>query len=77
MTVQELIDELQQLPPDLKVVMSQDPEGNGFSSFSGDLTAGYAEDPDDWDLEWTAEGDWEENGHDEPYPGDNIVVLWP
>ena len=31
--VKELIEELQQYPPDLKVVMSSDPEGNSFHLF--------------------------------------------
>lgn len=33
MTVSELIEELERMPQDLQVVMSQDEEGNGFSPF--------------------------------------------
>lgn len=82
MKVKELIEELQKLPQDLKVLMSQDPEGNGYSAFSGGFSLGYSEAPDEYRPEWTSEEDWgwQYDGEDvevPPYPGNNVVVMWP
>ncbi len=77
MQVKDLIRQLQQLDPDLTILMASDPEGNSYSKFSGDMSVAHAGDPNEYNIEWSSEEDWAENDHEPPYPGDNVVVLWP
>ena len=78
MTVKELLDHLAQLPPDLEVLVASDAEGNRFhplDSRSMETFLGCPGRGSTYDI--TTEEDWYYDGHDEPYPGDNCVVLWP
>jgi hypothetical protein len=76
-TVRELIEELSALQPDDLVVLAKDPEGNGYSPFSGadpcvyvpeSTWSGYL-----WDDEEPEPG-WES---EKPAEAVNAVVLWP
>lgn len=73
MQVKELIEQLLQLDPDLKVLVSQDPEGNSCHACS-DFSVGHGEQDGYW-YEFYHEEYFEDSS--EPYPGDNCVVLWP
>ena len=83
MKVKELIEELQKLPQELDVVLARDAEGNGFHYFSGDVTIAHgAKRECGWGLEIATEGDWNDFCEERamegtPYPGANVVVLWP
>ena len=43
-TVKTFIDRLSELPPNMKVYMSVDPEGNSYSTFNSDWLYGITED---------------------------------
>jgi len=82
MTVKELIEQLKEVDQDRIVVMSRDPEGNGFSPLSGVETCAYSEDngygetglePDDLNDELREQGYTEEDISD----GQPAVCLWP
>lgn len=77
MTVKELVDALAQLPPDLEVLIASDPEGNHFHAYNGKSMETFLGSKTGHGYEITSEDDWYYDGHDEPYPGDNVVVLWP
>jgi hypothetical protein len=68
MTVTELIGALQGLPGDMVVVMSIDPEGNGFQELY-EVATGMV-----WDGEDCEDPDEFEKGEDIPPP---CVCLWP
>lgn len=70
MTVRELIEELRSANQDALVVMSQDPEGNGFSPLDGlgEALYGNNEITDDWDVSTRKDLD---------YMLTDAVVLWP
>lgn len=38
MNVKQLIEELNKFDPELEIIISSDPEGNSYTSFSGPLT---------------------------------------
>lgn len=77
MTVKELIEELQKLPQDVVVLLSSDEEGNSFNPFSGDFTLGRKGDGESaWKPGFITKDDWEYE-NEEPYPGDDSVVMWP
>lgn len=71
MLVRELIEQLQQLPPDLLVILQRDPEGNGYSPASGVEEALY--DPHDRGWQVYSEQDAAEECPD-AVP---CAVLWP
>ena len=89
MTVKELIEELGKFPEDMKVILSKDPEGNGFS-----------ESADCWDYYYDGEDIISEEDiidqYDDTYYGEvipeekieeileqakkdyeKVVVIWP
>ena len=91
MTVKELIDKLVDFPLDAEVLVSRDAEGNGFSLLS-DFGMYYGEkgratrhgssyrivDEDDWEDFLLSDKDVEEDElPNHPFPGDNVLVLWP
>lgn len=63
MTVKELREKLDLYNDDAVIMMSIDPEGNGFNEFSGDITIGK------WDGEYAGEVNCEE--------GIDYIILWP
>lgn len=73
MTVEELIEQLEELPPDLDVLLANE-EGNSFHFASPDLTVCFADKTGSACNVYTEEY---YEGSDEDYPGDNAVVLWP
>lgn len=84
MRVQTLIDLLQTVDPDLHVVISTDPEGNGFYALSQIDDLRYVESPvDRWYHEDTYEAseitEYNDDVADEPYiyPGyEKVLILW-
>lgn len=75
MTVQELIEELQGMPLDAPVILSRDPEGNGFAELQDAVLGGW----DGFEVgllnltdELHAQGYTEEDVR-----GGSAVVLWP
>lgn len=70
-TVKNLIEELQKLPQNLKVIVSSDPEGNSFNNLQGvDLTHYDGEFIlDKEDLQEYIDDDFDEI--------EEVVVLWP
>lgn len=69
-TVKELIEKLENFEPDMKIVMSEVPEGNRFYPGSITVDENYWWDPDEQEL--LTVDDFEE----EPY-GEPVIVLWP
>lgn len=73
MNIKEFIDLMQTLQSeygdDVTVIISKDPEGNGFSTFSS-WSSGYF---DGTDVLWPEEDDED----DEILPKDNAIILWP
>lgn len=71
MKVKELIEALNEVPQELEVVMSKDPEGNGFRKFSGDFSFCNFKDEDNIFHE--------EDILDHSIPSEemNAVILWP
>lgn len=82
MKVRTLIDLLQTVDPDLYVMVSSDPEGNGFYSLSQIDDLRYVESPvDRWYQEDTYEAQeiTEYDEDDESYilPGyEKVLILW-
>lgn len=82
MNVADLIAELQKLPQDAKVILSRDPEGNGYHWLEG-VETGTVEpsDIDNWHVEQyysDAHSDDDcclEPGERADYP--KIICLWP
>jgi hypothetical protein len=72
MKVSELIAELSKLPQDVEVILSRDPEGNGFYTVE-DVEASYY-DPDDYDLSPIHPNDLEEYNQAGLAVG---VFIWP
>jgi len=68
MTVQQLIKQLQKLPPRSLVVMSKDSEGNSFSPLSALGTCKYIAE-NDWSGDIVADEDEED--------GKSAICLWP
>lgn len=80
MKVKELIELLNSMPQDHDVVLSKDEEGNGFSICDGHSTGVFDPNGTDWDSfdsreNWTQE--FQGGDREDPYPGDNCIVLWP
>ena len=72
-TVKELIELLETLDPNYKVIMSKDSEGNGFSPVS-EIGSGEWVARSKWSGEVLSKEDCEENGDE--YEED-CIVLWP
>ena len=70
MTVKEMIELLQDLPQDHKVIMSKDSEGNSFSPFEDYSEGIYTE-------ETTWYGDWRQDEDLEKGEKENAICLWP
>jgi hypothetical protein len=87
MTVIELIKKLAEFPPDLEVVVSKDPEGNAYLPLSESMWTCYATEGEPTrhgaELEVVPEDDWEDfaynhcDDEEEPFPGDNALVIGP
>lgn len=83
-TVGELIEELKQYPPHFKVVMSRDPEGNGFHKYQ-DIGYGIWEQdrPDNdyhGEFQSTTYDDWDNHQDDEralTLDESDTICLWP
>jgi len=69
--VKELIEKLGQFDPEMSVILSRDPEGNGFS-FPYDAEV-YHVRLYDYDIELWDEEDWE----GDPEELEEAVVIWP
>jgi len=77
MTIEELIEQLQNYPSDAEVVLSKDCEGNGFSPCN-DFSSGIFVKESPWGGEFVS--DYCLNEHPEDYEGVEgikCVVLWP
>lgn len=72
MTVKELINKLQELPEDHKIVMSKDAEGNSYSPLSNISEGVYVADST-WSGDYYDTGDAEE----EEIEGAPVICLWP
>jgi hypothetical protein len=81
-TVGQLVKELQELDQDLPVVLSSDPEGNGFH-FLSEVGAPYYVDQHDLRQGYYIDGivgEQDLEDEDEDYDRDGygaVVVLWP
>jgi hypothetical protein len=74
-TVKELIELLQELPPDCQVILSEDAEGNGFSPLEGWNGGIYTPDST-WSGEYHVYAD-DEGTTDIPREEWNAICLWP
>lgn len=81
MTVAELIEALQALPPTSKVLLQRDEEGNGFKTLrgvDGDCIEHPSEDGEVLSASWTAgEACQDEDSWKKLLAGPRIVVLFP
>jgi hypothetical protein len=78
MTVAELIEVLQGLDPDRKVILQKDAEGNGFSPF-GDWYEALYRAESTWSGEVLHPQDIEDGEYDDETleAAEKVVVFWP
>ena len=84
MNVLELINLLNDLPPELEVILQKDSEGNGYSPLEGvDGECIYIKDStwsgDIYSLDWSADDADMDEKEWKKFKKDNkkVVVLWP
>ena len=77
MLVKDLIEVLENMDPDLLVIIARDPEGNGYAPM-GDYSVGVFDSKNDEFAEDDIDEDWSEDEDDESITiGKSCVVLWP
>ena len=81
MNVQQLIETLQELDPTLEVILSTDPEGNGFSPLHDEISEGHynsrlTEFYTDEDLDYLKQDDDEEENDRVPSGYVHWVCVW-
>jgi len=80
MNVDQLIELLKEYPPDTKVLISRDPEGNGFAHL---CELSYSHYSDDYEVEVYHPDDiderkrWAESDQEDYQEPEKAIVLWP
>jgi len=78
MNVKELKQCIKDLPDDMEVVLSRDPEGNGYGTLEGADSNSIYEDEDVYSTDWTHEdARMEEDVWDEFKKKPRVLCLWP
>lgn len=78
MRVSELIAQLSELDPNMRVIKSKDEEGNGFYQIYHVVTA-HVEDPEDSWIEVLYYDDEYEEEYGEPFDADDyteVAIIW-
>lgn len=80
MKVSELIEQLKALPhQDAEVIMSRDPEGNGYSTFQ-EMSEGTVRDLESWEMEYFCDSHSDLDAGLDPGEREGlakVICLWP